>query len=303
MEGNPRARHVGQLPREGPERNPAVDDALQARPDLAEGVPPGDRPDALGQDQQPTGNPGDEGEIARPRPLHDGLQLGGPVRDQGHLAAGLIEVPFRPRGQVERRDAAQIAADGPGAASLGHRTQCGGSPEKEMASPEDPGMACPDSVEEKRVEPRATKVLQQRRRNRQILGAPRRGAGRNGEMTTGARPKDVGLAALHPIDPRPKLLVAAGRDGPPVRFPHFRVEAVLAAEDRARPAPAQLADGGPLPGLRLSRPIQPRAQPGRRHPSAEGHQPLHEGSGSSLHPLAGGGRHAASGRRCARRRA
>ena len=38
MEGNPRARHVGQLPREGPERNPAVDDALQARPDLAERV-------------------------------------------------------------------------------------------------------------------------------------------------------------------------------------------------------------------------------------------------------------------------
>ena len=55
-------------------------------------------------------------------------------------------------------------------------------------------------------------------------------------MTTGARPKDVGLAALHPIDPRPKLLVAAGRDGPPVRFPHFRVEAVLAVLVTAEPA-------------------------------------------------------------------
>ena len=197
----------------GVDRNASVDEAFEVRPDFlqVEGravMGGGVMAEGGGEDQHPTRDAGEHGDVDGTRPPDDGGEFGGPVGHLGDLRARFVEVFFHPRGQIQRGDPAEVSRVGLVRRHLGQRGKGRRAPEKQVAAAEDRRVTGAGGVVEQGVESGLAKVIEHRRCNRQILRASGGRAGRDRKMRATSRPQDVGFAAFHALDGGSEALVA-----------------------------------------------------------------------------------------------
>src|SRR5258708_4219614 len=112
-----RTERLFELVLERTDRNSAMNEALEIRPKCLE-IGMGSvfffsaSSERLSQDQHPAGDTCDNPDIARPATLYDRFNLLWPIAHLSDVQTWLVQITLNPRGKVESRDAAEIAAVG-----------------------------------------------------------------------------------------------------------------------------------------------------------------------------------------------
>ncbi|OQB91120.1 MAG: hypothetical protein BWX86_02089 [Verrucomicrobia bacterium ADurb.Bin122] len=211
------AEVLAELLGKGRDGHAAVDEAFEVGPEIAQlveraALSVGVVAEFFGEEYEPRGDAGEQGDVFCGAALGDGLD---PFLPFDELLVGMAlgaMGALRPGGEVSRDEAGEVAgADGKGGAGLQGRGRRG-TAECQMSPLKHARRAGARGVHDQRIERSLAEMCADVGRGRQVFAMSVGGAGGGDVVGALAGPEDVGLALHHALNPRADRLVGARGD-------------------------------------------------------------------------------------------